>query len=228
MNRPTNPQRITHNNHTNMNKRKLTTVALLAATSLAAAGCGAGGQKTNKDFFTSGNREADQRADQRMVKSQQLKGEGSGNADKKSADANANLTLYQRLGGQQGLTALTDDWLARALDDPRVNWQRHGVTQGGFSFHHNRSVTWNDSPANVAQLKKHIVQFLSLATGGPAHYDGKEMKQAHASLHITNAEFDAAVGDLKASLDKLQVPNKEQKELLSIIESTRPQVAEER
>jgi hemoglobin len=210
-----------------MNTRKLTTtVALLAATLLAAAGCGAGGQKTNKDFFTSGNREADQRADQRMVKSQQLKGEGSGNSDDPKADAN--LTLYQRLGGQQGLTALTDDWLARALDDPRVNWQRHGVVQGGFSFHHNRSVTWNDSPANVAQLKKHMVQFLSLATGGPAHYDGKEMKQAHANLHITNAEFDAAVGDLKASLDKLRVPTKEQKELLSIIESTRPQVAEER
>ena len=47
-------------------------------------------------------------------------------------------------------------------------------------------------------------------------------------LHISNAEFDASVGDLKATLDKLQVPNPEQKELLAIIESTRPQVAEER
>jgi hypothetical protein len=36
------------------------------------------------------------------------------------------------------------------------------------------------------------------------------------------------VGDLKASLDKIGVPTEEQKELLSIIESTRPQVVTKR
>jgi hypothetical protein len=36
------------------------------------------------------------------------------------------------------------------------------------------------------------------------------------------------VGDLKASLDNLKVPNKEQKELLSIVESTRPLIVTER
>ena len=50
------------------------------------------------------------------------------------------------------------------------------------------------------------------------------MKSTHAAMHIGNPEFDAALGDLKASLDRLQIPNKEQKELLSIIESTRPQI----
>ena len=43
-------------------------------------------------------------------------------------------------------------------------------------------------------------------------------------MRITNPEFDAAVGDLKATLDKLQIPNTEQKELLAIVESTRPQI----
>jgi len=47
-------------------------------------------------------------------------------------------------------------------------------------------------------------------------------------MRIANAEFDAVVGDLKASLDKLQIPNKEQKELLAIIESTRPQIVTQR
>jgi hemoglobin len=89
-------------------------------------------------------------------------------------------------------------------------------------------MTWSATPANVEQLGKHIAQFLSLATGGPAHYDGREMKEAHTGLHISNAEFDASVGDLKASLDKLLVPVKEQKELLSIVESTRSQIVEDR
>ena len=47
-------------------------------------------------------------------------------------------------------------------------------------------------------------------------------------MHISNPEFDAVMGDLKASLDKLKVPNVEQKELLAIVESTRPEIVTER
>ena len=54
------------------------------------------------------------------------------------------------------------------------------------------------------------------------------MKSAHAGLHIANPEFDATIGDLKSSLDKLQIPNKEQKELLAVVESTRPEIVTER
>src|SRR5206468_10127675 len=104
----------------------------------------------------------------------------------------------------------------------------NGVKQGGFSVHSGRPVTWKETPDSVAVLKTHLMQFLSLATGGPTHYEGKEMKGAHANMHISNPEFDAAVGDLKASLDKLRIPNKEQKELLAIVESTRPQVVTQR
>lgn len=47
-------------------------------------------------------------------------------------------------------------------------------------------------------------------------------------MRIGNPEFDAVIGDLKASLDKLRIPDKEQKEFLSIIESTRPQIVTQR
>jgi hemoglobin len=95
-------------------------------------------------------------------------------------------------------------------------------------FHHNQNVTWSATPQNVGTMNLHMVQFLTLATGGPAQYQGKEMRPVHSGLHISNAEFDAAVGDFKATLDKLKVPNREQKELLAIIESTRPEIVEER
>ena len=108
-----------------------------------------------------------------------------------------------------------------------MNWQRQNVKRRLLSGN-KTTVAWTNSPANVATLQKHLVQFLTLATGGPAHYEGKEMKASHADMGITNPEFDAAVGDIKASLDKVQVPNKEQKELLAIIESTRPQIVTKR
>ncbi len=214
-------------------------ITLFTAMLLATVGCGTGKQKTkNNDFFTSGSREADQRASQRMAKDEQLAGSGEGAGEKEKKDksngtnelgkAEGKLALYDRLGGEAGLTKIVEDFIPRALQDPRVNWQRKGIKKGGFSFHRNDPVTWKDTPENVAILKKHFVQFFALATGGPAKYQGKDMKSAHGGLHITNAEFDAAIGDLKASLDKLQIPNKEQKELLAIAESTRPQIVAER
>jgi hemoglobin len=197
------------------------------------AGCGGTAQdKQDKNFFTSGSREADQRADQRMAKAQQLTG-GEDNGGQKVSTSQAVLAtekkpLYDRLGGQKGVTAIVDDWVTRVLADPRVNWQRVGITHGGISLAREESEKWDATPANVQKLKLHMTQFFSLATGGPTQYTGKDMRSAHENLHITNPEFDASAGDLKATLDKLQIANQEQKELLSILESTREQIVEDR
>lgn len=204
-------------------------------------GCGSTRADNKRDeFFTSGSREADQRATQRMAKHEQLagSGEGAGEERKEAVGASASAgggtnivqgkqALFDRLGGEAGISNIVADFLPRVLQDPRVNWQRRGVNTGGW-FTRGQPVAWTPSPGNTAVLHKHLVQFLSLATGGPARYDGKDMKAAHDGMKIANSEFDAAVGDLKASLDKLQIPNKEQKELLAIIESTRPQIVTER
>jgi hemoglobin len=192
----------------------------LIATLAILAGCGQP-EKQDQDFYTSGSTEADQRAEQRITRQQQLRGEGTDETDVKRS-------LYDRLGGERGIRQIVDDYIPRVLADPRVNWQRRGVKSGGFLGMGKESQEWDDSPAAVEQLKKHFVQFISLATGGPAYYDGKEMKAAHAGMKITNSEFDASVGDLKATLDALGVPITEQKELMAIIETTRPQVVEER
>jgi hemoglobin len=202
-------------------------VGIVAA--LVLAGCGAAAPQSKKgEFFTSGSRDADQRADQRMVKDEQVKSNGGASVQKAASDAAAKKTLYERLGAEAGIKGIVEDFTARAIADPRVNWQRTGVKYGGFNIHSNKSMTWDPNPANVQALKAHLVQFFSLSTGGPAQYDGHPMQAAHAGRHINNAEFDAAVGDLKASLDKLKVGDREQKELLAIIESTRPEIVEER
>ena len=51
----------------------------LAGALCATVGCGGkAAKKENRDFFTSGSREADQRASQRMAKDEQLTGSGEG------------------------------------------------------------------------------------------------------------------------------------------------------
>jgi hemoglobin len=226
---------------------------LLAIAVVGSGGCHkSAAQKANTNFFTSGSREADQRASQRMAQSEQLAGSGEGSGEKgvkkakvKKAEGNEStpsptgttnvpaqatnkLSLFQRLGGEAGVSNVVSDFTQRVMDDPRVNWSRQGVTRGGLSFHRDKSETWKSTPQNVDLLKKHMIEFLALATGGPANYTGKQIESVHADMHISNPEFDAAIGDLKASLDKLKIPNTEQKELLAIVESTRPEIVTKR
>jgi hemoglobin len=189
---------------------------------LALCGCGSD-QRKDRDFFTSGSREADQRADQRMAKEQQLRGEGPD-----TTSATAKKTLYDRLGGEKGINALVDDFVARALADPRVNFERKGVKSGGVLGIRDRSMEWKPTGENQAKLKKHLAQFISLSTGGPPNYDGRDLKELHKGMKISNPEFDASMGDLKVSLDKLGVGNQEQKELLAVVEAARPLIVEER
>ena len=219
--------------------RCLCSISTACVLGLAVAGCDSPERK-QPDFHTSGSREADQRAEQQVAKVQQLRGEGVGDDKKSKSDNsktgvamhgdkdNVKKSLFERLGGEPGVGLIVEDWVNRMVADPRVNFTRKGVTMGGFSIHRNDSVEWSNVPENGKKLKLHFVQFLTLATGGPAKYDGGEMKAVHANMHIANDEFDAAMGDLKSSLDNLQVATSEQKELLAIVESTRPQVVTKR
>src|SRR3954465_6065000 len=161
--------------------------ALCAAISLGLTACHTKPQAQHKDFFTSGSKEADQRASQRMAKAEQLEGSGEGSGEKgvkkaakntggtaDGAQAEKKLSLFERLGGEKGLTALVNDFTPRLLEDPRVNWSRQNVKSHGL-FKRTQSQTWQPAPDNVTTLKLHLVQFLALATGGPVKYEGKEM-----------------------------------------------------
>jgi hemoglobin len=126
-------------------------------------------------------------------------------------------TLYERLGGEPAIKAVVDDFVARAAGDPKVNFTRKGT-----------AAEWEASAEKVAVLKKHLVQFVSMVTGGPKKYEGRDMKAVHKGMMITDAEFNALAADLKATLDKFKVPEKEQKELLAIVGSTRDAIVEKK
>jgi hemoglobin len=109
-----------------------------------------------------------------------------------------------------------DDFVPRAAADDKVNFARKGI-QGH---------EWQPTPENAQKVKDRLVQFLCVATGGPQKYEGQDMGTVHKGMKITDAQFDAIAADLKASLDQLKVPAKEQKELLEIAASTRGVIVE--
>src|SRR3954466_10109878 len=109
---------------------------VLTLLAIALVGCGSSDKAKDRDFFTSGNRDADQRAEQRMAKDEQLKGNANAKSDANAkagvggADQNVKKTLFERLGGADGVHKIVDDFVTRALADPRVNWERKGVRAG--------------------------------------------------------------------------------------------------
>ena len=121
-------------------------------------------------------------------------------------------TLWDRLGGEAGVSKVVDDFVAAAATDPKVDFTRGGK----FKL----------DDAGVAHLKMEVIHFVSSATGGPFEYKGKSMKDAHKGIGITDAQFDAAAADLKAALVKNGVKADDVKAVLGAVETTRKDIVE--
>ena len=121
-------------------------------------------------------------------------------------------TLWTRLGGGATVRKVVDDWVALVASDPKANFSRGGK--------------YKLTDAQVADLKDKLVAFISQATGGPIAYQGKSMKEVHKGMEITNAEFDAAVADLKKALEGQGVKPAEAQDLITIVEGTRKDIVE--
>lgn len=124
-------------------------------------------------------------------------------------------SLYSRLGGEAAISAVVDDFVARGAANPAVHFSREGTERH-----------WAGTPEQVARLKRGLVLFICQATGGPQKYEGRDMRTLHAGMNITGAEFDALADDLRASLDKLNVPARERDELMAVVATTRTDIVE--
>jgi hemoglobin len=109
-------------------------------------------------------------------------------------------SLYKRLGGYDAIAALTDDFIGRLATDPQLQRFFPGL-----------------STDSKKRLRQHVVDFLCSATGGPCLYLGRDMKTAHTGLGITEADWQASVKDLVATLDHFKVPDKEKNEVLTAV-----------
>ncbi|MGH9859034.1 MAG: group I truncated hemoglobin [Candidatus Acidiferrales bacterium] len=126
------------------------------------------------------------------------------------AQQKAEKSLYERLGGVYAIATVVDDFIERLLvndtlnANPRIDEARIRVPKAGLKFH--------------------VTALVCQATGGPQAYTGRTMKESHQHLNITEREWQAMLADFKVTLDKFQVPAKEQQELFAIVESTKPDI----
>jgi hemoglobin len=75
-----------------------------------------------------------------------------------------------------------------------------------------------------AGFKYLVTEQVCGATGGPQKYSGRSMRDSHAHLGITAAEWDAFLDDFRQTLEKFNVPDQERKELFAIVDGTRSDI----
>jgi hemoglobin len=113
-------------------------------------------------------------------------------------------SLYERLGGLPYIQIVVDDFVANVAADDRIN-KRFEKT-------------------NIPVLKKHLVDQICQASGGPCKYTGRDMKTSHTGMKITEAEWNATVEDLVKTLDKYKVPEQEKNDLLALLGSLKADI----
>ncbi len=112
------------------------------------------------------------------------------------------ISLYNRLGGNAGISAVVDDFLTRVVGDNRIN---------GFFAETIKT------PARVTKLRNNLINQIGQASGGTEKYTGLDMKTAHKGMNIKEAQFNALVEDLVASLNKFNVQSKAKLELTAAL-----------
>jgi hemoglobin len=119
-------------------------------------------------------------------------------------------SLYERLGGYDAICAATDDLLGRVLSDPRIKDYWKGL-----------------NTANKRKARQQLVDFMVEAAGGPAYYVGADMKAAHAGMGINAADWAVLIEHTTAMMTHLEVPAREQEEILTFFASLKGEIVEQ-
>ena len=118
-------------------------------------------------------------------------------------------SLYERLGGYDGIAAIVDDLLPRLHGDPQLGVYWKGKCK--------------DSLNKDRQL---LVDFMGSAFGGPVLYQGRDMKTSHDGLGITESEWSGFMEHVVAMLKNLAIPDREATEFLAAAGSLKSDVVE--
>ena len=118
-------------------------------------------------------------------------------------------SLYARLGGYDAIAAVADDLLPRLVSDPQL---------GRFWTHR--------AADSIRREKQLLIDFLCTSAGGPLYYTGRDMATSHKGMGISAKDWEIFLGHLRATLDRFQVPEKERREVLAFVDSTRAGIVE--
>ena len=118
-------------------------------------------------------------------------------------------TLYERLGGFEGIAKLVDDIVAAHMANPAIKA---------------RFLPYQDQPDKLAVTKRHLCAFLGAGTGGPEQYQGRSMPETHRGMNISEAEYMAVLDDILGAMRGNGIDDETQKDILAIAYSLKDEI----
>jgi hemoglobin len=107
-------------------------------------------------------------------------------------------SLYESLGGAEGIARIVDDVMVAHLANP--------VVQPRF--------------ANIKDMdhaKQMARDFFCAGCGGLETYTGKDMREAHRGMNISEQEYLAVMDDIMGALERHGIDTSTKKDVLAIL-----------
>jgi hemoglobin len=114
-------------------------------------------------------------------------------------------TLFDRLGGHNGITRITRELMKNHLANPLVK-------------------TRYENSEDLARVERRVVEFFCAGAGGPQTYSGQDMLTTHRGMNISEQEFITVVDDAMAALETCGIEVPVRNEVLAILWSLKGEV----
>jgi hemoglobin len=111
-------------------------------------------------------------------------------------------TLFERLGGTKGITAIVDDVIEAHMNNPEINA---------------RFIPYQDQPERFAKIRQHTIDFFSVGSGGSVEYNGRDMTTTHTGMNISAAEYMYVMDDIMGVLKEHNIDEESKKDVLAIL-----------
>ena len=118
-------------------------------------------------------------------------------------------TLYDRLGGYDGITGFVNNLLPRLQSDSQLGrfWQNRGED-------------------GIAREKQLLIDYLCSNAGGPVYYTGRDMKSSHKGMKISENDWSIFLGHAGDTMSALAVPKQECDDVVAFVLSLKDDLVE--
>ena len=118
-------------------------------------------------------------------------------------------TLYDRLGGYDGIAGFSNNLLPRLQADPQLGrfWQNRGED-------------------GIAREKQLLIDYLCSNAGGPVYYTGRDMKSSHKGMKISESDWTIFLGHAGDTMEALNVPEQECDDVVAFVLSLKDDIVE--
>ena len=118
-------------------------------------------------------------------------------------------SLYDRLGGYDGIAAFTNDLLPRLQSDAQLGrfWKNRG----------------SDGIEREHQL---LIDYICASAGGSVYYAGRDMKKSHKGMKINESDWSIFLEHAGATLKTLNVPKQEVDDVVAFVLSIKEDIVE--